>query len=169
MMKQMMILCWLLLAAAGAGAQERFEVGRKAPRWEVERLEGGTLRSSDARGSVVLLSFWATWCRPCLKELEEVPAKILKRFEGRPVLFLAVDYNEPRRTVEKKAEELAARGVRFPIGLDPYGKLGDRTGESRLPQLLLIDRKGVVRLHEVGYTPERLDETAARIEALLTE
>lgn len=167
--RRWMIGCCLLLVVTAVRAQERYEAGKRAPRWEIERLEGGTLRSADARGSVVLLSFWATWCRPCLKELEEVPAKILQHFEGRPVIFLAVNVNEPRRTVAKAAEQLAARGIRFPIGLDPYGKFGERVGVDRLPHLLLIDRKGVVRLRETGYTPERLDEVAARIGELLAE
>ena len=168
-MKRWTICCCLLLAVATARAQMRFEMGERAPRFTVERLEGGTFRTNAVRGRVVLLSFWATWCRPCLKELEEVPAKLLQRFEGRDFTFLAIAVNEPRTTVSQMAERLAGRGIRFPIGLDHYGKIGAMTGDDRLPQLLLLDCKGIVRLHETGYTPERLDEVAARIEELLAE
>lgn len=168
-MKRWTICCCLLLAVAAAAAQGRFEMGEQAPRLTVERLEGGTFRTNAVRGRVVVLSFWATWCRPCLKELEEVPAKLLQHFEGREFTFLAIAVNEPRATVAQMAERLAERGIRFPIGLDPYGKIGAMTGDDRLPQLLLLDRKGIVRLHETGYTSERLDEVAARIEELLAE
>lgn len=163
-----MIGCWLLVVAATLQAQERFEVGRRAPRLTIERLDGGTFRTGG-KGGVVLLSFWATWCGPCMKELAEVPEQILRRFEGEDFRFLAVAVNEPRVTVAKKAAQLAARGLRFPIGLDPYGRIGERTGDSRLPQLVLIDRRGIVRLHEIGYTPERIAEVADRIGALLAE
>ncbi len=163
-----MIGCWLLLAAATLQAQERFESGRRAPRLTIERLDGGTFKTSD-KGRVVLLAFWATWCGPCMKELAEMPEKILQRFEKEDFRFLAVAVNEPRVTVAKKAEQLSERGLRFPIGLDPYGRIGERTGDGRLPQLILIDRRGIVRLHAVGYAPGRLDEVAARIEELLAE
>lgn len=167
-MKRWMIGCWLLVAAATLQAQERFETGQRAPRLTIECLDGGTFRTG-AKGHVVLLSFWATWCGPCMKELAEVPERILRRFEGEDFRFLAVAVNEPRVTVAKKAKQLAERGLRFPIGLDPYGRIGERTGDGRLPQLVLIDRRGIVRLHEIGYTPERLAEVAERIEALLKE
>ncbi|MDE6623089.1 MAG: TlpA family protein disulfide reductase [Alistipes sp.] len=164
------ILLSALLFAEGARATSpAFREGAKAPAFEVEMLDGATFRLTKNRGRVVVLAFWATWCRPCLRELGEVPEKLLRRFEGRPVVFLAVDRGEPRKTVEKRVAELETRGIVFPVALDPYEKLSDGLGDDRLPQLVVIDRRGVVRLHAVGYTPERLDDVAALVENLLDE
>lgn len=169
MKRFLLTLCALLLAGGVRAAEPRFREGAKAPAFTVEMLDGTSFKLAKARGDVVVLSFWATWCGPCMRELKEVPEKILRRFDGRPVRFVAVDRGEPRKTVEKRVAELEEAGVVFPVALDPYEKLSEQLGDDRLPQLVVIDRRGVVRLHAVGYTAERLDEVAACIEALLDE
>lgn len=161
------VLAGLLCLVQPLVAQPVFRMDAKAPNLTVEMLDGGTVKLSKCRGRVVLMSFWATWCKPCLKELHEVPDKILKRFEGQKFTMIAVAKGEPRVTVEKKMAELAAAGVVFPVGLDPYEKISRLLGDDRIPQLVVIGPDGVVRYHEVGYTPERLDEVAALIETLL--
>lgn len=165
-MKRLMLI-GLLFCVLPTWAQPRFEVDKKAPNLKIEMLDGEPVKLSGCRGRVVLLSFWATWCKPCLKELNEVPDKILKRFEGEKFTMIALAKGEPRVTVEKKMAELAAAGVVFPVGLDPYERISRLLGDDRIPQLVVIGPDGVVRYHEVGYTPERLDEVAALIEKLL--
>lgn len=150
-------------------AQSGFRVGAKAPGFTVELLDGSRTKFAKYRGRVVLLSFWATWCKPCLKELNEMPEKILARFEGRDFAMLAVAKGEPRETVERKMRELQEQGIAFPVCLDPYEKISTLLGDERIPQLIIVDPQGVVRYHEIGYTPERLDEVAALIEKLLNE
>ncbi len=170
-MKKTLLLCigLLTLVAAATAAQPAFTEGAKAPALTVERLDGQPFKLAKERGRVVVLSFWATWCGPCMRELGEVPEKILRRFDGRPVAFLAIDKGEPRKTVERKVAELKAAGIEFPVAIDPYDRLAPMQGDGRIPRLVVIDRRGVVRLHAVGYTPERLDEVAALIESLLDE
>lgn len=163
------LLAGMLCLVQPLGAQPAFRTGAKAPAFTVEMLDGRQIKLSRCRGRVVLLSFWATWCRPCLKELHEMPDKILQRFEGRDFMLIAIDKGEPRVTVEKKTAELAAEGLEFPVGLDPYEKISRMLGDERIPQLVVIGPDGVVRYHEVGYTPERLDEIAALIETLLPD
>lgn len=148
-------------------AQSGFGVGEKAPNFTVEMLGGEQVKLSKCKGRVVLLSFWATWCGPCLRELREMPEKILKRFDGEKFTMIAIAKGEPREIVEKKVGELKAKGVEFPVGLDPYEKISELLGDENLPQLVIIDPQGIVRYHEMGYTPERLDEVAAQIEKLL--
>lgn len=164
-----LLACTLLFATHAHAGGPAFREGAKAPAFEVDTLDGGTFRLTKNRGRVVVLTFWATWCRPCMRELGEVPEKLLRRFDDRPFVFLAVDRGEPRKTVEKRVADLKAQGIDVPVALDPYEKLSDGLGDDRLPQLVVIDRRGVVRLHAVGYTPERLDDAAALVENLLDE
>ena len=117
----------------------------------------------------MLLSFWATWCKPCLRELNEMPEKILRRFEGRKFTMIAIAKGEPRERVAEKVAQLRKQGVVFPVGLDPYEKISQLLGDERIPQLVIIGPDTRVRYHEVGYTPERLDEAAEIIEKLLNE
>lgn len=163
------LFCALLLAGGARAAGPAFREGTKAPAVTVETLDGEPFRLAKNRGRVVVLTFWATWCGPCMRELGEVPEKLLRRFDARPFVFLAVDRGEPRKTVEKTVAGLKAQGIAFPVALDPYEKCSELLGDDRLPQLVVIDRRGVVRLHAVGYTAERLDEVAALVETLLDE
>ncbi len=163
------LLCALLLAGWAQAAEPRFREGAKAPAFTVEMLDGTSFRLAKARGDVVVLSFWATWCGPCMRELKEVPEKLLRRFDARPFVFLAVDRGESRKRVEERVAELEAQGIAFPVALDPYEKGFELLGDDRLPQLVVVDRRGVVRLHAVGYAPGRMDEVAALVETLLDE
>ncbi|WP_295936386.1 TlpA disulfide reductase family protein [uncultured Alistipes sp.] len=169
-MKRLLFLfCAFITLAQTLNAQSGFRVADKAPNFAVEMLDGDQVKLSKLRGRVVLLSFWATWCKPCLKELNEMPEKILRRFEGEKFTMIAISKGEPRITVEKKVSGLREQGIEFPVGLDPYEKISRMLGDDRLPQLILIDTRGVVRYHQTGYTPQRLDEVAEVIEKLLAD
>lgn len=168
-MNRLLCLLFSLVMAAPLAAQPRFDVGERVPRFTVEMLDGRQVKISGCRGRVVLLTFWATWCKPCMKELAEVPEKIVRRFEGRDFTLIAIAKGEPRETVEKKIADFAQQGIVFPVGLDPYERICGMLGDERLPQLVVLDRRGVVRCHETGYTSERLDEVAGLIENLLNE
>ena len=81
----------------------------------------------------------------------------------------AITVETARERVAEKVAQLRKQGVVFPVGLDPYEKISQLLGDERIPQLVIIGPDTRVRYHEVGYTPERLDEAAEIIEKLLNE
>jgi peroxiredoxin len=141
-------------------------VGTQLPDFELTLLDGSTWRPSDARGKVVLLDFWATWCRPCLVSFPKY-TELQLAHERRGLLVVAVaqdDSDEPVRRFVKQNR------VGFSIALDAAHRAAEPPlSVSTLPTEILIDREGIVRYRQEGYREEEVDALDKRVEALLQE
>ncbi len=130
------------------------EPGAMAPDFEVERLEGGTVRLSALRGKVVLLDFWATWCPPCRAEMPWL-VRLGTAYEGRGLALVALSQDNPP---DQRA--LVADYARTVVpGLGRFAALGNHDvgrvyGAESLPTLYLLDRTGRILDVAVGSRPE---------------
>jgi thiol-disulfide isomerase/thioredoxin len=129
-------------------------IGQPAPEISVPQwLNGEAATLSGLRGQVVLLEFWATWCKPChemfprLKELHDEYAG-----RGLKILTLTRHYLAYGGDDASRAEELelirrfvAEHDVIFPVGVAEDERIQTVYGATGLPSVALIDRRGVVR------------------------
>ena len=116
-----------------------------------------------------LLNFWATWCGPCMQEFNEIPEKILKRFEGKTdFVFIPISREETRETVQKKMAQLKENGIHFPVGLDPDKKIYSKYAQSYIPRNYIIDRDGKVVYTTIGFNPEDFKKMVDKIAELLS-
>jgi len=134
--------------------------GKPAPDFALDAMDHTRIRLRDLRGKVVALSFWATWCAPCIAELPALE-RLAGRYGGQGLVVLAVDVAEPREDIEAL---LRVRKIDLPILLDD-GRVSERYRVDSLPTLVLVDRQGVVRARELGAAREK--HLARRIEPLL--
>jgi peroxiredoxin len=166
----------LLFFAVSANAQDAatieatsiVKVGDVAPDFTTEMLDGSSFKLSQAKGKVILLNFWATWCSYCMMEFNEVPEKLLKRFAGKAdFVFIPVSREETRETVQKKMAQLKENGISFPVGLDPNKKIYDLYAKSYIPRNYVIGKDGKVVYATVGFTPEEFEKMVDKLAELL--
>jgi thiol-disulfide isomerase/thioredoxin len=143
------VLAFGLLVVGLTAAQSYFDkrggvgTGQAAPDFEVRRLDGDSVRLASMRGHVVLVDFWARWCKPCVTMMPALE-RVAKRFEGRPFKLLSV--NIEAAPPNQIRAWLNARGVRDVVAAqDPSGAAQVAYRVSSIPRLVLVDAKGVVR------------------------
>jgi peroxiredoxin len=147
---------WLVVLCVAAGAAfallaeptgEPIGRGSRVPDFSLARLGGGEpVRLAALRGRVVLVNFWATWCKPCE---EEMPAmqRLYEALAGPGFELLAVSVDEDPALVERFRERL---GLGFPILLDPEQRVAHAWQTFRFPETLLVDAEGSVVERYVG-------------------
>ena len=97
--------------------------------------------TKQSKKKVVILSFFATWCKPCIKELPELQS-ISGNYSNDTLLTLLIDVNEKRDEVNKFLESL---DIHLLVVLDRYGKISQGYNIISLPTLLIIDNGGIIR------------------------
>jgi thiol-disulfide isomerase/thioredoxin len=127
-------------------------------------LAGRDVRLSDHRGKVVVLNFWATWCKPCREEMP-ILVSLDHRYRERGVQFIAASADD--KSTRRKVPDFARRQrIRFPVWLgattDDLERFG--LGDS-LPSTVVIDRNGAVAGRILGMVSNA--DLQARIEWLL--
>jgi len=128
----------------------------------LETLDGDTFTLSDHVGKkVVILSFWATWCAPCLKELPHLES-IYQEEKDNGLLIVAVAMDAPR-TIAQVGPTASRLGLTMPVALDTEQRAVRHYNRSRFaPTTVVFDRSGRVVKEQAGYQPG--DEIALRRE-----
>ena len=160
----------LLLWCAGCGAGGGGAATPNAalpPDFELPRLDGGTERLSDHFGKdVVLLDFWATSCKPCLRAMPDLDALYRSRKE-QGFVVLGVSIDGPGSTAEVKAE-VTRLGVSFPILLDQESRaVSLYNPRASAPFSVLIGRDGRLLAKREGYTAGSHEAVTRDIDAAL--
>ena len=140
------------------------------PAFSISASDGGQINSAGLRGRVVILSFWATWCPACRRELPELD-KLYRRYQDNPsVSFWAVDVLGNGETADKAKAFLQKAGYGLPIAFATEKSPEDFGGDG-LPFLVIMDKSGHIRLVHSGYDySEPLQpQLAKEIESLLNE
>jgi peroxiredoxin len=123
-------------------------VGRVAPDFTTQTLDGNRVRLSQYRGKPVLLNFWATWCAPCKDEMPLIQ-RASDIYEGQGLVVLAVNYQQTSTSSMKAF--LRKVDARFPAVFDPAGQIAAAYGVNvGLPVSVFIDRSGVVSFIQLG-------------------
>ena len=140
----------------------------KVPAFRLKDLKGKKVSIKSLKGKVVMISFWATWCVPCKRELDDL-AKLYKteKDKGLEVLAIATDGPETYSAI---------RGVvkrhRWPFPILP-DKEGEATSilnpRGTVPYSMYVDRQGRLAYDHEGYAQGDAEKMAKRLKELLAE
>ncbi len=154
------------LALSAWGAAGAVEVGERAPDFRLAQLgKDARVGLADARGKVVFVDFWASWCSPCREAMPQYE-KLYASLPHDGFAILAINVDETRADAEKF---LAAHPVSYPIALDPAGEVPKAYGLIGMPTSYLIDRNGVVRWRGQGFKAADIDVLRRQIDQLTKE
>ena len=136
------------IAIAAIAAVASLTLMPPAPEVKFSTLAGDSFSTSELRGKVVLVNFWATYCGPCLKEMPKV-VDAHRKFSARgyETIAVAVRRDDP----ELVAQFAAEHALPFKVAIDSSGELGREFGNVRItPTVFLIDKDGKVLKRYVG-------------------
>lgn len=141
-----------------ANASEGLNVGDIAPDFTLNTLDGRSVSLKSLRGKVVLLNFWATWCKPCGEEMP-IFQKFASSYDTKNFQVLAVDFLESSTAIKSYADKL---GLTFNIGLDPKGTINRQFAVEEYPVSYIIDRNGIILARQAGAFPPGKLESALK-------
>ena len=123
---------------------------RKGPNFKLEDLDGNTVElNSELGDGPVLLSFWATWCKPCLEELNEYK-KIYGEYKDKGFKMYAISTDD-EKTVAKVKPFVKSKNYEFPILLDTNSDVARLYYAKPVPYSVILDKKGFIIYSHLGY------------------
>lgn len=151
-----------LIWAGDSGVPAPVGRGAQAPDFTLQRLDGDEpFVLAEERGRIVLVNFWATWCKPCEDEIPSME-RLYRALHPQGLELVAISVDEGRDEVAAFRDRL---GVTFPIALDPSQEVSRLYQTTGYPESLLVDRDGTILERYVG--PRDWSVYRERIESLL--
>jgi cytochrome c biogenesis protein CcmG/thiol:disulfide interchange protein DsbE len=156
------VLIWAflvaLLALVGFGLKRAqnpmAEPNKAVPDFDIIFYEGyeyndqKEMKLSDLRGKVVLINIWASWCKPCEQEAEELQQAWELHQANDDVIFIGVDYVD---TPAGANEYLAKFKITYPNAPDLKSNISSILNRQMgVPETYLIDREGILRQVKIG-------------------
>lgn len=156
----------LLLLTSTSYAQS----GKQLPSsLSMETLSGQKVKLKDyvaKKGKITVVNFWATWCKPCKEELDNINSDYLDTWkEDYDIEFLAVSMDDSRTKPRVKGT-VDTKGWEFDILCNPDNTAYNALGFQTCPYTLLLDQNGNIVYKHTGYKPgdeEELEEEIAKL------
>jgi len=121
-----------------------------APRFTLRDINNQSVSLDSLLGKgPIAIDFWATWCKPCLKELDTMN-EIYKKYHERGFEILAINHDEPRNEAKVKPF-VKSRRWKFPVLLDLEGNVRRLYQIKALPASFILDKEGRIRFTHQGF------------------
>ena len=139
-----------------------------APDYVFKTRDGADVTFAQFRGKVVVVNLWAMWCAPCRTEMSTL-ARLAEAYAGQDLVVLPINVDA---TTDGLADARSFIDVHEPLPLYSDMKFQlpfELPGEGKMPQTVLLDRKGRIRASFSGEADWASPESRALVDALLAE
>jgi thiol-disulfide isomerase/thioredoxin len=160
-MKKLLVAAACILATIAGNAQE-------LPNTQIKDVNSGKkviFNQTVEKGKVTLISFWATWCVPCKKEIKNITLKMADWKKEADFNYITISIDEARAEGLVRTYALS-QGWNFPFYIDPNSDLKRSLNFQSVPFTLIIDKEGKVAYKHIGYEEGGENEVFAKIKEL---
>lgn len=126
--------------------------------------DGPSLDLANFRGQVVVVDFWASWCKPCRQSIPWLNG-LRARYGSQGLVIVGVNVDAERADADRFLRDVP---IDFNVLYDPQGKLAQQFRVQGMPSTFVYDRDGKLAHTLLGYREARRDEHEAQIQALLS-
>ncbi len=149
-MKKIFSLCLILLFAGGIYAQQK---PQKVPPVDLKTMDGKAFNTKDIKndGKPIVISFWATWCGPCKKELNEISENFDDWVKQTGVKLYAVSIDDSRNS-SKVAPYVNGQGWDYTVLLDENSDLKRAMNVNNVPHTFVLNAAGEIVWQNNNYT-----------------
>ncbi len=127
--------------------------------------DGEKVNLQDHQGKVIIITFWATWCRPCMKELP-VLSGIQQQVSTDKLQVIAISYEETKNRFKDISNALADNPIIFTYD---RGTVARKYGVKAIPHIVIIGKDGIVKAKYVGYKEEQIPALIDKINLFLSK
>lgn len=142
---------------------KQLAIGGEPIAFNVKDLDGNPLSIEKFKGKVVLLDFWATWCRPCIAEMPNVK-RLYDQYQKEGFEIIGISLDQQKAALESYIKRNEIKWPQFFDGLAWNNEIAQRYKVRSIPATYLLDRNGKIR-----YKSVRGPELARAVEKLIKE
>jgi peroxiredoxin len=167
-MKRIIFVSLILVIGLVFSTEAQESKGKKLPVLTIKTLDGKNFSTSQINndGKPIILSFWASWCRPCIKELTAIADLYVDWQDETGVKLVAISIDDSR-TVNNVRPMINARSWEYEFYLDTNGDLKRAMGVVDVPHTFILNGDGEVVYQHTTYTEGSEHELIKKVKSLI--
>jgi cytochrome c biogenesis protein CcmG/thiol:disulfide interchange protein DsbE len=146
------VLSILSIVFLATAQQDNAAKQRKLPAIDLKTMDGKKINSStfSNNGKPMIITFWATWCKPCIEELNAINESYIDWQKETGVKVIAISIDDAK-TSARVAPFVNGKGWPYDVYGDPNGDFKREMGVNNPPHAFLINGKGEIVWQHVGF------------------